>query len=59
MTKAGGVKSTQTATTSWTGQATWNYKFGPKDPKGIYYVIAQAASGSQTATSNTATFTLQ
>jgi hypothetical protein len=59
MTKPGGTQSTQTAKTGSTGQATWNYKFGPKDSKGNYSAIANAVSGSQTAQSNSTSFTFQ
>jgi hypothetical protein len=59
MTKANGTKVSATAAASSTGTATWSYKIGPKDPKGAWSAVAQATFNSQTATSNTATFTVQ
>jgi hypothetical protein len=62
-----GNTSTQTATTGSSGTATWNYKLNAKSPAGTYSVNAQAglssgskkAASTQSATSNTATFTVQ
>jgi len=59
MTKPNGTKASQSATTGSAGTVTWNYKFGPRDPKGTYTVIANGSYGSQTATSDSVTFTLQ
>jgi M6 family metalloprotease-like protein len=59
LTRSNGSRVTNTAKTGSTGQATWSYKLGPKDPTGTYSVVVQAASGSQTATSNTVTFIVQ
>jgi M6 family metalloprotease-like protein len=51
--------STKKATTDSTGSASWSLKLNPKAPRGSYMVSAQASFGSQTATSTTATFTVQ
>jgi len=72
LTAPNGSNTTQTATTGASGIATWNYKLSSKSLVGTYSVSAQAAlsSGSggkkgtaststQTATSNTASFTVQ
>ena len=59
MTKANGSKVTGTATTNSTGQAVWSYRLAQKDPAGTYSAVSTAAAGSQSATSNTATFTVQ
>jgi hypothetical protein len=51
-----GRSSSRKVTTS-SGVASWNYKVGPKDPKGTYKVTATATYGSSTASSGTpATF---
>ena len=59
LTKADGSKVTQTVAANSTGTAVWSYKIGQRDPKGSYSAVAQATFSSQTATSNTATFTVQ
>jgi len=67
LTSPNGAATTQAATASSSGTATWSYKLGPKSVTGTYSVSAQAvlSSGSrkatttQSATSNTATFTVQ
>jgi M6 family metalloprotease-like protein len=61
MTKPGGAgTTTKTATTGSNGLATWNYRLGPKDPKGTYSVTARAtASGLQGPISNTQNFVVQ
>jgi M6 family metalloprotease-like protein len=51
--------STKKATTDSSGTAAWSVKLNPKAPRGSYMVSAQATFGSQTATSTTATFTVQ
>jgi M6 family metalloprotease-like protein len=56
---ANGIVATKKMTTDAGGQAVWSYKVGPKDPKGTYYVSAQAKSGSQTASSATTSFSVQ
>jgi hypothetical protein len=65
-TPTGGT-TTQSATTSSSGMATWNYKLNQRSPAGTYSITAQAAlsSGSkklattQSATSNTISFAVQ
>jgi M6 family metalloprotease-like protein len=67
LTAPNGSASTQSATTSSNGVATWNYKLNQRSPAGTYSVAAQAAlsSGSkkaastQTVSSNTVSFTVQ
>jgi M6 family metalloprotease-like protein len=70
LTTPNGGRTTQSATTGSTGVTTWNYRLNSKSLVGAYSVTAQAAlsSGSggrktntptQTATSNTASFTVQ
>ena len=59
LTKANGNKANGKATANSTGTASWSNRLGSKDPTGSYSAMAQASSGSQTATSNTATFTVQ
>jgi len=54
-----GSTSIKTVSTDATGQATWRYRIGPKDLKGVYAVTARATMGSQTANSNTVSFTIQ
>jgi M6 family metalloprotease-like protein len=62
-----GSTTTQTATTSSSGTATWGYKLGPKSLTGTYSVTAQAtlssgsrrAGSTQTAISNTVKFAVQ
>jgi hypothetical protein len=55
MTKPNGGNVTQTATTGTTGAATWSYKF---TQMGNYLVVANGTYNSQTAASNSATFTV-
>src|SRR5439155_15029875 len=59
LTKADGSKVSQTVTANSSGTASWSYKLGPKDAKGSYSAVAQAAVGSQTALSNLVAFTVQ
>jgi M6 family metalloprotease-like protein len=68
VTAPNGSNSTQTATTGSNGMAAWNYKLNGKSVAGSYSVIAQASLSSgtkrnntstQSATSNTVTFTVQ
>ncbi len=59
VTQADGTKVTKKVTAASTGIATWSYHIGPKDPTGTVSVTAQATYSSQTATSNTVTFTVQ
>jgi M6 family metalloprotease-like protein len=59
LTKPGGATATQSAKTDASGTATWRYRFSPKDPLGTYTVSAQATFGGQTASSNSASFSLQ
>jgi alpha-galactosidase-like protein/gametolysin peptidase M11 len=67
LTAPNGSTTTQTVTTGPTGTATWSYKTSSRSAPGTYVVSGQATltSGSkrtqttQSATSNTATFTLQ
>lgn len=47
-----GRSSTRKVMTT-SGVATWNYKVGPKDPKGTYQVTATATYGSSTVSSST------
>ena len=62
-----GPATTQTATASSSGTATWSYKLGPRSAIGTYTVTAQAtltsgsrkATTSQSAGSNTVNFTVQ
>ncbi len=59
LTKANGSKVTGTATTGSTGKAVWSYKVSGKDPTGTWSVTSTATYNSQTATSNTVTFSVQ
>lgn len=59
ITKPSGNKVSSSATTDSTGKANWSYRIGPKDPVGTYSVRNVATYNSQTATSNTAAFTVQ
>lgn len=59
ITKANGSQATGQGTTDSTGKASWSYKLGPKDPTGSYSAVTVAASGSQTATSNSVNFSVQ
>jgi M6 family metalloprotease-like protein len=60
MTKANGATTTKTVTAGSNGQAVWNYKLGPKDPKGTYSVKARATHSGQTGLdSPTINFTVQ
>ena len=59
LTKANGTKVSGSATTDSTGKASWSYKVTSKDPAGGYSVTSSASYNAQTASSNTATFTVQ
>jgi M6 family metalloprotease-like protein len=59
LTLPGGGKVLKSMTADSTGTAVWNYKIGPKNPRGAYLVSASSTFSSQTATSNTASFTVQ
>ena len=59
ITEANGSKTTKSAVTDSKGNAVCTYKLGPKDPKGSWSAVAQAAYSSQTVISNVATFTVQ
>jgi len=57
--KADGSRVAKTIIAGSAGTVTWSYRIGPKDPTGTDSVAAQAMYSSQTATSNTASFTVQ
>jgi len=57
--KADGSRVAKTIIAGSTGTVTWSYRIGPKDPIGTDSVAAQATYSSQTATSNTVTFSVQ
>ncbi len=67
LTTPTGSTTAQTGTTSSTGTVTWSYRLNSRSATGTYAVSAQSALGSgskkaastQTATSNTATFSVQ
>ncbi len=59
LTKTDGSTVTKQMTADSTGTALWTYKLAPKDPVGSWSLSAQVSTGSQTATSNTVTFTVQ
>ena len=59
LTKPNGLTATKTVAASSSGVAVWNYRLGPKDPKGTYSVNAMATYNSLSSTSNTATFSVQ
>jgi M6 family metalloprotease-like protein len=59
VTEAGGNTTTKTVTANSSGIASWTFRIGPKDPPGTYSASARAAYGSQSATSNLVTFTVQ
>jgi hypothetical protein len=59
LTKAGGKQTSKILKADSSGQATWNYRIGRKDPKGTYSVTGKAVYRSRMAPSNTATFTVQ
>ncbi len=59
MTRPNGKTTSKTVTAGSNGVATWNYRLGPKDPKGSYSVSAVATYNSLSSTSNTATFSVQ
>jgi M6 family metalloprotease-like protein len=59
LTKPGGAHTELSAKADSAGKAQWNYRFGPKDPKGTYTLAAQGTNGNQTATSPPITFTMQ
>jgi M6 family metalloprotease-like protein len=59
LTKSNGAKVTGTSATASNGTAPWSYKLGPKDPSGSYTMSSVATSQSQSAASNTVSFTVQ
>jgi M6 family metalloprotease-like protein len=67
LTAPNGSSSTQNATTSSTGTASWNYKLSSRSASGSYTVVAKAkltsggkkSAATQTVASNTITFTVQ
>jgi hypothetical protein len=59
LTKANGSQASKTVSSNSSGMATWSYKIGPKDPRGTWSASAQAASGSQTVTTNSVSFTVR
>lgn len=59
LTKPNGITVTKKLSTDNSGTATWSYRISTKDPAGVYSVSASAASGSQTATSDTLSFSVQ
>jgi len=59
LTRPNGKTTSKTVTAGSNGIAVWNYRLGPKDPKGNYSVSAVATYNSLSSTSNTATFSVQ
>ncbi len=59
LTKPNGTTVTKRLSTDSSGTATWTYRISSKDPMGVFSVNAIAASGTQTATSETVSFTVQ
>jgi M6 family metalloprotease-like protein len=57
--EADGSITNGSAKTNASGEATWNYRTGPRDPRGAYSVTATATSGGQTATAAAVSFTVQ
>ncbi len=59
LTKPDGSRALKTFRADSTGKATWSYKLGPAASLGLYSLSATAIYGSQTATSDPATFSVQ
>jgi len=57
--KPNGSTVTKKLSTDNRGTATWSYRLSTKDPLGVYSFNATAVSGSQSATSDALSFTVQ
>jgi M6 family metalloprotease-like protein len=59
MTKPNGTTATSTQTTGSSGKAVWNYRVGPRDPKGTYTITATASFSGQSTSASGASFDVQ